>query len=34
MPHYRYFLLFRIEGDKVLIDKIFHELQDYEKKME
>lgn len=30
---HRYFLLYRIEGNTVFVDKIFHELQDYEKKM-
>jgi len=25
-----YFLLYRIEGDTVIVDDIFHELQDYE----
>ena len=28
-----YFMLFRIEGNQVIIDSIFHELQDYERKM-
>ena len=32
MSH-RYFMLYRIEDDKVIIDNIFHELQDYENKM-
>lgn len=27
---HRYFMLFRIEDDKVIVDNIFHELQDYE----
>ena len=27
------FMLFRIEGNQVIIDSIFHELQDYERKM-
>lgn len=31
---HRYFMLYRIEGDRVLIDSIFHELQDYEGKFE
>lgn len=30
---HRYFMLYRIEGDTVFIDNIFHELQDYENKM-
>lgn len=30
---HRYFMLYRIEGDAVFIDNIFHELQDYENKM-
>lgn len=30
---HRYFMLYRIEGDKVIIDNIFHELQDYENKL-
>ena len=30
---HRYFMLFRIEGNQVIIDSIFHELQDYERKM-
>jgi plasmid stabilization system protein ParE len=33
LEHYRYFLLYRIENDTVVIDKMFHELQDYENKM-
>lgn len=32
MSH-RYFMLYRIEGDQVIIDNIFHELQDYENKL-
>lgn len=28
-----YFVLFRIVGDTVIIDKVFHDLQDYEHKM-
>lgn len=32
MAH-RYFMLYRIEGDKAVIDAIFHELQDYENRM-
>ena len=27
---YRYFMLYRVEEDKVYVDNIFHELQDYE----
>ena len=27
---HRYFMLYRIEGNKAIIDSIFHELQDYE----
>lgn len=30
---HRYFMLYRIEGNLVFIDNIFHELQDYENKM-
>lgn len=30
---HRYFMLYRIEGDVAIVDNIFHELQDYEKKM-
>ncbi len=30
---HRYFMLYRIENDTVYVDKIFHELQDYENKM-
>lgn len=30
---HRYFMLFRIEGNQVIIDSIFLELQDYERKM-
>lgn len=30
---HRYFMLFRIEGNQVIVDNIFHKLQDYEKKM-
>lgn len=29
----RYFMMYRLEGDTAVIDNIFHELQDYEKKM-
>ena len=28
-----YFMLYRIENDTVYVDSIFHELQDYENKM-
>jgi plasmid stabilization system protein ParE len=31
---HRYFMLYRIEGDVVFVDNIFHELQDYENKMQ
>lgn len=27
---HRYFMLYRIESDKAIIDNIFHELQDYD----
>ena len=30
---HRYFMLYRIVGDVVYVDSIFHELQDYESKM-
>ena len=30
---HRYFMLYRVEGDAVYVDNIFHELQDYENKM-
>lgn len=30
---HRYFMLYRIEDDAVYVDNIFHELQDYENKM-
>lgn len=30
---HRYFMLYRIEGDTVFVDNIFHELQDYENMM-
>ena len=30
---YRYFMLYRIENDIVYVDNIFHELQDFENKM-
>jgi len=31
--NHRYFMLYRLEEDVVFVDKIFHELQDYENKM-
>ena len=30
---HRYFMMYRIVDDKVFVDNIFHELQDYENKM-
>jgi len=30
---HRYFMLYRIEDDVVIIDNIFHELQDYDNKL-
>lgn len=30
---HRYFMLYRIEGRKAIIDSIFHELQDYENRI-
>lgn len=30
---HRYFMLYRVEGDAVYVDNIFHELQDYENRM-
>ena len=30
---HRYFMLYRIEGNSVFVDNIFHELQDYENMM-
>ena len=30
---HRYFMLYRIDGNDVFVDNIFHELQDYENKM-
>ena len=30
---HRYFMLYRIENNTVYVDNIFHELQDYENKM-
>lgn len=31
--NHRYFMLYRIDGDMVFIDNIFHFLQDYENKI-
>ena len=31
--NHRYFMLYRIEDDVVIVDSIFHDLQDYENKM-
>lgn len=31
--NHRYFMMYRIVGDTVCVDNIFHELQDYENKM-
>ena len=31
--YHRYFMLYRIEKDIIIIDNIFHELQDYESRM-
>ena len=31
--NHRYFMLYRIEENVVIVDSIFHELQDYEDKM-
>lgn len=31
--NHRYFMLYRIEDNKVIVDNIFHELQDYEKNL-
>lgn len=31
--NHRYFMLYRIMGDIVFVDSVFHELQDYESKM-
>lgn len=28
--YHRYFMLYRIEDDKVCVDAIYHDLQDYE----
>lgn len=30
---HRYFMLYRVEEDKVYVDNIFHELQDYENRL-
>lgn len=30
---HRYFMLYRVKENKVFVDDIFHELQDYENKM-
>lgn len=30
---HRYFMLYRLEDNIAIVDKIFHELQDYENKM-
>ena len=30
---HRYFMLYRVEGKKVFIDQIFHELQDFENRI-
>ncbi len=32
MSH-RYFMLYRVEGDRAIIDNILHELQDYENRL-
>lgn len=29
----KYFMLYRIEGNNVVVDNIFHQLQDYENKL-
>lgn len=31
--NHRYFMLYRVVDNKVFVDNIFHELQDYENKM-
>ncbi|WP_330373093.1 type II toxin-antitoxin system RelE/ParE family toxin [Oribacterium sp. FC2011] len=31
---HRYFLLYRLDGEKAIIDNIFHELQDYESRIQ
>lgn len=28
--HHRYFMLYRLEGDKAYVDAIYHDMQDYE----
>ncbi|MCM1153718.1 MAG: type II toxin-antitoxin system RelE/ParE family toxin [Roseburia sp.] len=28
--HHKYFMLYRIEGDKVYVDGVYHDSQDYE----
>lgn len=30
---HRYFMLYRIEGERIIVDNIIHELQDFEGKM-
>ena len=30
---HRYFMLYRVEGNLVIVDNIFHELQDYENRV-
>lgn len=30
---HRYFMMYRLDGNTVIVDNIFHELQDYENKM-
>lgn len=30
---HRYFMLYRVENNIAIVDNIFHEIQDYEKKM-
>ena len=30
---HRYFMLYRIDGERVIVDNIFHELQNFEGKM-
>lgn len=30
---HRYFMMYRLDGNTVIVDDIFHELQDYENKM-
>lgn len=31
--NHKYFMMYRVVGDMVFVDNIFHELQDYENKM-